>query len=151
MPYRYYTPYYSPFNSYTPINDIHVTNAALVFFDRHGKMVSDLSLKFPDIKLVSKEQVSDFVSIKDTTVMICKDKKDIIAKFSDNNGDHSREEKITPALKDVSETIRSETQDNSGIRRWYGNFFYVYGYHVLRNASDKNTRDVFYINKIKIE
>ncbi|MBS1681053.1 MAG: hypothetical protein JST48_05020 [Bacteroidetes bacterium] len=153
MPSRYYMPYANPYNnnnSYYRTTEVHAINASLIFFDVHGKLESDLSLKFPEIKLPNKEQVSDFFADKEKTILLCKDKKEILLKYSDADGTPTKEDRFEPTLSQENEVIKSETQDNSGIRKWYGNYFYVYGYQTLRNVVKKHSRDVFYVNKIKV-
>jgi hypothetical protein len=151
MPSRYYNPYNpystSPFSSST---EVRITDASLVFFDGHGQLTSDQSLHFPEIKLPSKEQVSDFILHNRITIMACKSEKEIVVKVAESEGMDSKEERIKPETKNSSETIHSEKEENTSIRTWYGRYFYIYGYHTLRDASKKTSRDVFYINKIKV-
>jgi hypothetical protein len=153
MPYRYYNPYYpSPYNSSSPQPaEFDMINASLIFFDTHGKLVADHSLKFNDVKLSSKEQACDFIVHNDRTTMMYKGKKEITVKVTEPDGTTVKEENITPTLKSPDESVRSETQDNSSIRAWYGNYLYVYGYQVLKDNVKRNSHDVFYINKIKVD
>jgi hypothetical protein len=153
MPYRYYnSPYgYGPYNSYpTTLPDTRIIHSSLLFFDQQGRLLSDQSLKYPEIKLGSREQVSDFIRFEDRTFMACKEEEEIIARVNGQDGSVIKEEKIKLALKDPAETIRSESQENSFIRFWYGRCFYVYGYHTVRGGEGK-TRDVFYVNKVNVE
>ncbi len=154
MRYRYpYNPYgpYSGTGPNTYVSEVRMKDAALVFFDGRGNMVSDLSLHFPEIKLTAKEQVSDFITRNGTTTIACKTEKEIVLKVADQNGAPAKDEKITPELKYPGEVIRSEQEDNTSIRSWYGPYFFVYGYQTVRNVSTKNSRDVFYINKVKVD
>jgi len=169
-PYNYYSPYgYSPYGIGSPYRyynspngypystnssssyDTRMIHSSLIFFDEHGKLVSDQSLKFPEIKLESKEQVSDFITLGTRTAMVCKEEKEIVAKINEADGTVILAEKITPALKNPNETIRSESQENSAIRFWYGRCFYVYGYHKIKDNTEKDSRNVFYINKIRVD
>ncbi len=155
MPYRYYNPYnpYSPYSSgqNTISTEIRMKNSCLIFFDAQGKMVSDLALHFPEIKLSTKEQVSDFIMHNGLTTMACKNEKEIVVKVTNPDGTSSNEEKVKPQLKNSNEIVRSEKEDNASIRTWYGSYFYVYGYQTLRDINAKTSRDVFYINKIKVD
>ena len=152
MPYRYYSPYYpSPYNSSPQATEFRMINSSLSFFNTRGELVSDQSLKFPEIKLSSKEQSSDFITHNGLTTMACKGEKEILMKVNENDGTMVREEKVIPELKNPGETIRSEAQDDSGIRAWFGSYFYVYGYQTLRDNLKKTSHDVFYINKIKVD
>jgi len=161
-PYGYYSPFglssmayrpypYSYYNTNPVINDMRVMSSAVMYFDSHGKLVSDFSLKFPEIKVASREQVSDFIHKNGLTTIVCKDEKEVIVKISDANGEVLKEEKFKPELKNKDEIIRSETREDSSIRAWYGKFFYVYGYHTIRDEKEKKSRDVFYVNKIKVD
>lgn len=153
MPNRYYTPYYtSPYGtSSSPSAEYEMVNASVCFFDTHGKLVADHSFKFKDIKLSSKEQASDFIVHNELTTMMYKGKKEISVKVTESDGSTVKEENIIPDLKNPNETVRSETQDDSSIRAWYDRYFYVYGYQVLKNNVKRETHDVFYINKIKVD
>ena len=170
-PYNYYSPYgYSPYGmntspyrynnspygypystNYANANDTRMIHSSLLFFDDHGKLMTDQSLKFPVIKLESKEQVSDFINLGTRTVMVCKQEKEIVAQINESDGTVIQAEKIIPALKNSTETVRSESQENSAIRFWYGRYFYVYGYHTIKDDTEKTSRDVFYINKIRVD
>ncbi|HEV8512206.1 MAG TPA: hypothetical protein VGQ59_02985, partial [Cyclobacteriaceae bacterium] len=109
-PYRYNSPYsYSyPYNSSSTANDTRMLHSSLIFFDDHGKLVSDLSLKFPEIKRATKEQVSDFLTLGTRTVMVCKQEKEIITQINESDGSVIQTEKIEPALKNQNETAKSE-------------------------------------------
>jgi len=153
MRYGYGYPYNNPYspsgrNGYS--SEVKMKDAALIFFDGRGNMLSDLSLHFPEIKLPAKEQVSDFITLNGTTTMVCKTEKEIIVKATDQAG-VAKEQKVAPELKSPGEIIRSEDNDNTSIRSWYGPYFFVYGYQTIRNVSTKNSRDVFYINKVKVD
>lgn len=153
MPYRYYTPYYtSPYNpSSAPTAEFEMINASVCIFDRHGKLVADHSIKFKDVRLNSKEQASDFLFHNDSLTMMYKGKKEIGIKVTANDGSTVKEESIAVDLKNQGEEVRSESQDNSGIRAWYDRYFYVFGYQVLKDNIKRNSHDVFYINKIKVD
>jgi hypothetical protein len=152
MPYRYYnSPYGYPYSTpYANLSDTRMLHTSLSFFDNRGKLIADQSIKFPELKLNSKEQVSDFVRIADRTVMICKQEKEMLVQVNEPDGTVIQNEKIKPALRYPSETARSESQENSAVRFWYGRYFYVYGYHTVKDAENKS-RDVFYINKLRVD
>jgi hypothetical protein len=127
-----------------------VTRSALASFDGQGKLTADHTLKFQSIHQRAKEQASDFICIGDTTTLACKNEKEIVIQVNNVDGTIIKEEKIKPELKKDTETIRSESEENSSIRAWYNRYFYVYGYHTIKDNVDKTSRDVFYINKIKV-
>ncbi len=153
MPYRYYNSPYStyntvPYSNSPPTIDIRVLHSSLTFFDTHGKLISDQSLKFSEIKSVAKQQVSDFIISNGQVTMTCKEEKEIVMQVSDPDGTVVKQEKAKPELKKADETIRSESHEDSSIRMWYGSYFYVYGYHTIRDK-EKNSHNVFYVNKVK--
>ena len=149
-PYRYGYPYSYPYGSSSNISDTRMIHSSLIFFDDHGKLVSDQSLKFPEIKLESKEQVSDFITLGTRTVMVCKQEKEIFAQLNESDGTVVQAEKIQPALKNQNESSKSDS-DAGAIRFWYGRYFYVYGYHKIKDNTEKDTRNVFYINKVRVD
>lgn len=153
IPRSYYSPGAYPYgaNNYYSYTDTRMIHSSLFFFDIHGKLVTDHALKFEEIKLNTKEQVSDFITYKGLTTMACKNEKEITISVSQPDGTVVKEEKIKPALKNDMEEVRSESLEHSRLRTWYGRYFYVYGYHTVRNNSERTSRDVFYINKIKVE
>lgn len=153
MPYRYYnSPYGYPYSTgYANLNDTRMLHTSLLFFNNRGKLVTDQGMKFPEIKLISKEQVSDYIRRGNQTVMVSKQEKEILVQVNEQDGAVVESEKIKPALKDSLATVRSASLDNSGVRFWYGRNFYVYGYHTIKGNTDKASHDVFFINKIKVD
>lgn len=153
MPYRYYnSPYGYPYStSYANLNDTRMLHTSLMFFDNRGKLISDQSIKFPEVKLNSKEQVSDFIRRGNQIVMVSKQEKEILVQVNDADGEVLQNEKIKPALKDPLATARSESPENSAIRFWYGANFFVYGYHTIKSNTDKPSHDVFYLNKLRVD
>jgi hypothetical protein len=153
MPYRYYSPYYGPYAPYggsSIANDTRIQHSALLFFDLNGKLKDDLGLKYEEIKLPSKEQVSDYVSKNGITTFVCLADKEIELQQTSIDGSVIRNEKIKVEPKKEDEEIKSES-NVSTIRSWYQNCFYVYGYHTVKNKTNHDSRHVFYINKLKVD
>jgi hypothetical protein len=153
MPNRYYNaPYGYPYSTnYANVNDTRMLHTSLLFFDNRGKLMADQSIKFPEVKLNSKEQVSDYIRRGNQTVMVSKQEKEILVQVNEPDGTVLQNKKIQPALKDSLATVRSASLENSGIRFWYGRHFYVYGYHTIKGNTDKPSQDVFFINKIRVD
>ncbi len=159
----YYSPYgYSPMNmpmyynspyGYTPSSGTYrsrtVTHSAVIFFDARGILAADHSMKFESINQSTQEQVSDFISITNGVAMACKNDEEIIIQVNEPDGSLRKEEKVKPELKNPTATIHSES-NNSSIRAWYARSFYVYGYHTVKYTGGGTSRDVFYVNKIKL-
>jgi hypothetical protein len=153
MPYRYYSPYYSPYSPYgtsSVSNDTRIQHSSLLFFDLKGKLVDDLGLKYAEIKLASKEQVSDYLVKNGIITMTCLNEKEIVLKQTSPDGSVVRDEKIKIELSDPEEEIRSES-NMSTVRTWYKNNFYLFGYHTVRKKTEHHSRDVFYINRLTID
>lgn len=148
MPSRYYYPYGStyPYNSGI-VNQVRIFQTSLAFLDLTGKLQYDRSLKFKEIKMTTKEQASDFTVHQGIVTLACKNEKDIFLSSAKKDGTEPAEELLSTVSK--SETCKSESQENSGIRAWYDGFFYVFGYHTVKNNIENTSRDVFYINKVK--
>ena len=50
---------------------------------------------------------------------------------------------------DPLDEIKSEKEFEGGVRHWFANSFYVWGYQSVRNSTKEDkVRDVFYINKV---
>lgn len=155
MPYRYYgNPYgynpYAPTGNYYSFAETRMMYSSLLFFDSHGQLTGDNGLKFPEIKLSSKEQVSDFVLYNSRVTMAVKNEKEILVSQSQPDGTF-KEEKFLVALRTDTESIKSESNDDGRLRTWYGHYFFVYGHHSIKDNSEKGSRNVFYINKVNVE
>ncbi|MBS1490990.1 MAG: hypothetical protein JSS93_10715 [Bacteroidetes bacterium] len=154
MPSRYYYPYgspYSPYGSssnYNPSNQMRIFQTSLAYFDLKGELLHDRSLKFKEIKMTTKDQVSDFVEYEGVVTLACKNEQEINVEYARDDGSEPVAQKLTTVM-DENEISKSESQENSGIRAWYDGYFYVFGYQTVKNNIDRKSRDVFYINKIK--
>ena len=171
----YYNPYYSPYGNpygmpfyypgmnrmYRPytygnnarnVDEIKTTETAVLSFDAKGKVVWDQSFKLDEIKVPGVEQVADFCLQGDRITFIYKKESELKVKtivLTDDVGTETVEKIKTSALEDV---IRSEKELEGGVRQWFGNSFYVWGYQTIRNATQEDkVRDVFYINKVVVK
>jgi hypothetical protein len=121
----------------------------VVALDEKGNVKWDQSLKLEEIRMPSLQQVGDFHIDKDTLRIIYKKESELKIKsvVLKTNAVSEQSEKIKTLHE--NDVIRSEKETENGVRYWYGNSFYVWGYQTLRNASMENkVRDVFYINRI---
>lgn len=155
MMYPYYYPgrfrpyYYGP-NQKT-MDDIKTTEAILLSFDAKGNVQWDQSLKITDVRRSSLDQVSDFYQKNDSIYVLHREKDDELRiKKMAVGSDVSKEVKQKIILANPLDEFRSE-RDDFGIRKWYGNSFYAWGYQTIRNINaEDRVRDVFYINKIVV-
>jgi hypothetical protein len=150
---RYYSTPYSGANS--PNSLVKMLESVTILFNQSGKIDWDEGFKLSEIKYVGLAQTSDFVEQSNGLLMAYKKKSDILSKkaFLDEATEAVLD---TTKIKTLSEddVIRSESEEDGGVRQWYNNFFYSWGYQTLRNQTKKAedpTRHVFYINKIKTD
>ncbi len=165
-PYNYYNPfwpgYYPGMRMYRPYpygsqtrnaDNVKLDQTVVVAFDAEGNMLWNQSITLDDLKRSSLEQVSDFY--KDDKNLIFLYKKESELKIKTITMDEGVAKEITEKikLKDPIEEIRSEKEHEDGVRHWFKNAFYLWGYHTVRNVQNKDNRvrDVFYINKIEVD
>lgn len=123
-----------------------------IAFDPQGKLAWDHSIVLDEIKRPVLEQVSDFYTGDGSLHFIYKKESEL--KISSISLEEGTAVETTEKIKlmEPSEDVRSEKEFEDGVRYWYGNNFYVWGYHTVRNPDKKENRvrDVFYINKVVV-
>lgn len=165
----YYNPYYSPYGWYYPSfgrmyarpysyssrtrsEEIKTFESVVISFNHEGKVQWDRSLQLDDIRRRSMDQVAEFYYANGQLVFIHVEDSELKAKWiSLEEGEE--DEHITQKLRlpNPDDEIRSEKEQEGGIQYWYGNSYFVWGYHTVRNTTlEKRSRDVFYINKVEI-
>lgn len=172
----YYNPYYSPYGMYPygmgnyyypgmnrmyrPYNygsnvrnneEIKSEETVLIMFNSAGKVMWDYSLVFDDVKMPSVEQVSDF-NIDDKKINLIYKKESELKVKTIVLGEGTETELLQKLnSNDPLDIIKDEKNGEGGVRNWYGNTYYVYGYQTLRNLTkEERTREVFYINKVVV-
>jgi hypothetical protein len=145
---RMYRPYmYGP--TQRSADEIKTLSTVILAFDENGSVKWDQSLKLDEVRLPGMAQVGDFVKIGEEILILYKKESELKIKRASLEGDTFTES--SQKLKTSSDTdiIRSEKQTESGVRFWFENSFYVWGYQTIRNTSrEDRVRDVFYINRI---
>lgn len=144
---NYYNPYSSPYGNSSSANQITMVQASLVVFDPKGNLIADHGFKLEEIKTTSSDQISDFANKQGKISMVFSNEKEINYQVSQIDGMPLIKEKVTIQTKDPSESIRSE--DGGIVRYWYEDILYIYGYQTIKDSNEK--RDVFFINKIKVD
>jgi hypothetical protein len=146
---RMYRPYmYGPNSKST--EDVKTLATLVISFDPTGGVRWDQSLKLDEIRLPGLEQVGDFTIHDNKLFLVYKKESELKVKSIVLNEDESASE-ITEPVKtsDELDIIRSEKEQEGGVRQWFGNSFYVWGYQTIRNVKKEDrVRDVFYINRV---
>ncbi len=157
-PYGYnpYRSFYSPFNYGYPYSvgnnnspETKMLHGSLAVFNEKGELVADHGFKLDNLRMVSPEQVSDFAFAATKCTLIYSKEKEIRCQVSQLDGVALMDEKISIQLKSPIESVR-DSNDVNLVRFWYGSFFFLFGTQTIRSTEGEN-RDVFYINKIKVE
>lgn len=150
---RMYRPY--SFNNTRTINEVKATQTAVISFDPQGNIKWDVSAALEEIRMPGVDQASDFYLDGDRVMFLYKKESDLRMQIAGVGRDQSRDqsEEIVQKIDTGSpgDNIRSERELEGGVRQWFGNTFYVWGYHTVRNATkDDKVRDVFYVNKVVV-
>ncbi len=150
---RMYRPAYGYGNNSRNPDDIKAYASVLVAFDSQGKLKWDQSVNLDEIKKPSLEQVSDYHFGESNAVIVYKKESELKIKTIDIGNGEAQESTEKIKLLDEQDEIRNEREFEEGVKYWYGNAFYVWGYHTVRNVLNKDdrTRDVFYINKVVVK
>jgi hypothetical protein len=146
---RYYN---SPYNFYNqPVHqDISMLSTSVLAFNPDGKLDWDHSLKVDDERKPALEQAADFWCDRNKIVIAAKTESDIVVKARFKNNETSGDT-IQVLMRKPTDVVRDETEDEGGVRHWYRNKFYVWGYQTVKDPEMKfedRTRSVFYIIKV---
>lgn len=147
---RMYRPYQYG-NNVRNADEIKTYESILVAFDAKGQRMWDQSIKLDEIKRPALEQLSDYLYLQSAVYFMYKKESELNIKAI-NMIDGSAKESIQKIrLDDPGDELRSENENEDGIKFWSGNSFYMWGYHTVRNVhKDDRVRDVFYINKVVV-
>jgi len=169
LPYGY-NPYTSPYGGYYPTRgvyspyptsygnnvqnseEIKTVESVVVAFDGSGTVLWDYSLPLTNIKMESLEQVCDFALIERNIHFLYKNESELKIKTINLDDQEVAESTEKIQLSQPLEEIRSESEQVGTVKHWFGNNFYVWGYHSVRNRASNadKTRQVFYINKVVV-
>ncbi|HEY0740638.1 MAG TPA: hypothetical protein VGD40_04215 [Chryseosolibacter sp.] len=150
---RMYRPAYGYGNNNRNPDDIKAYASIVVAFDAQGKPKWDQSLSLDEMKKPSLEQVSDYYFGEKNVVILYKKESELKAKTIEIRNGEAKELTEKIKLNEAEDEIRHEREFEDGVKFWYGNSFYAWGYHTVRNVHNKEdrTRDVFYINKVVVK
>lgn len=132
--------------------EIRVHSLSAVAVDGSGNVLWDYSLKPEDIKRASLEQFGEMALTKDSVYLFYKKESDIRIKATSLASGETGERSERVMIHDQSDEIRNEDENDDGLMHWFGNTYFIHGYHTLRNRNkDDRSRDVFYVIKITAE
>lgn len=149
---RFYNTPYS--TSPTQNTEVKMLESTVILFDENGLPGWDESFKFDNIKYTALEQTSDFIESNKGIVLAYKKESKIFSKNTIIHDATSKMDTTDIKLKNEADVIRNESEDDGGVRHWYNNYFYTWGYQSITNPSKKTedpNRHVFYINKMGVE
>lgn len=164
-PFYYYNPfwpgYYPGMRMYRPYaygdpmrsnDNVKLYETVAVAFNGQGNVIWDQSIVLDEMKRPALEQVSDFYTDGENLHFIYKKESELKVKSVSLSEGSATESTEKIKLLAPSEEVRSEKELEDGVRHWFGNAFYVWGYHTVRNPEkrDNRVRDVFYINKVLV-
>lgn len=148
---RLYTrPYSYGYNSRN-VDEIKTYETVLVAFGPSGNVLWDASIDLDEVKQPSLEQVADFHQFDTQVALLYKKESELNVKWIDLES--KEEENATEKIKlsESNDELRDEKEYGGGVKYWYGNAFYVWGFQTIKNTSqEERVRDVFYINKIVV-
>jgi hypothetical protein len=146
---RYDNPYYSE-----PVvrnSEVRMIESIVVRFTPGGNAPQGTSMKFEDVKRPLMEQTSDFVISRDSVVMAYKKENEII--YQQESGDPislPTTNKASILLLHPDDLFKNEREQAGGLRFWYDNRAYLWGYRRVRitTENDIESRYVFYVNRL---
>jgi hypothetical protein len=127
------------------------THAVVIAFDHQGKLLYDNSFEINDELSYQLDQLVN-INIQDKKVILLYTYEDVI-RSKIIQGDQVLEGKAFNEIELAfdNDIIRNNNSKVGGLKKWYGNYFFAYGVHKLKNIASNGVeinREVFYINKI---
>jgi len=154
FPNRMYRPFpYSTGNNVKSADEVKTIQNVLLAFNGEGNLIWDYGMKINDLSRPALEQVTDFYYADKKLYLVCKiEDAELQVKTISTDREEMEEIKTKIMLRSPQDEFRSERELEGGVRQWYDNSFYVWGYQTIRNDSEENrVRDVFYINKVVVK
>ncbi|MBL7863671.1 MAG: hypothetical protein JNK10_02270 [Cyclobacteriaceae bacterium] len=146
---RYDSPYYPEPSSRS--TEVRLIESVVVKFGTKGKAQAGISMKFDDEKRSLMDQTSDFVIARDSIVLTYKKKNEIVYQHEHNDPSVNTEiSKTGIVLMRQEDLFKSEEESTGGIRYWYDNHAYLWGYRRVKVVVDEDveSRFVFYANRL---
>lgn len=132
---------------------IRLHETVVIAYDAQGKIIADYSVPLDDVKMPTLEQFSDFYSMdSNLSFLVYKKEEELIVTTFDVDEAEKKEARYKIKLTNDFDEFRSERKKDGGVKIWFENVFYTWGYQTIRNINEEDrVRDVFYINKVVIE
>lgn len=147
---RYYN---SPYSNYSPSPnaDVSMLHSSLTFYDLQGKLKKDYGFKLNNTKQPDLEQLSDYIAAENRVSLAYKSEGEINMKTWID--DSITQDTLKIKLKNPTDKVRQEYIQNTGVKEWFGNVFYIYGYESIRDKEnyEDQGRYIFYINKLEVK
>lgn len=150
---RYYNSPYNPYGSTGRNADVTMLLSSLILFDKEGKHKDDFGFKLNELKLGALEQTSDFLA-GEHFVQFYKSERNVFFSSSWMDDNPAEIDTIKIQLKSAADVVRNESDEQGGVRYWYGRYAYAWGYETIKNKVDPEKdpiRHVYYVNKIKLD
>jgi hypothetical protein len=146
---------YSPYSSYYGYNRYRnqevfdgykFTHAIVAAFDKEGNLLWDNSIEIKDVKIRTlKEIVKAKIENNIVTLSYSNKGKIITKKIKGDEVIEDANEKDIDTNRN-GDVIRQSTSDD--IALWYDKFFLAFGVQKIKNDTEGERRNVFYLNKI---
>ncbi len=148
---RWYNPFY-PVNPPREQDNVKITRSVVLAFNPKGQLLWDYSFILDDLRLAAVEQMSDFCISNKSLYILYKKKSNLHIKKVNLQNQNSEEEVIPIKLSAAEDELRHEKDHDEYIRFWKDKTFYVWGVQNIRNRNNSGdyTRQVFYINAVRI-
>lgn len=146
--------YSMPYSFYDPLPhamDYRMLAAQVVVLDGSGGICHDVQLPLKKNSVPMLEQTSDFVFSESQTSILYKHESELYSlQYAAYTGE-ARTDTVKVELNKETEQIRNESDQEGGVRWWFGNSFYTWGMQSVRDndkQSELRTRYLFYINRV---
>lgn len=149
-PYRpsaFDNPYYTQANRNAEVKMI---ESLVVRFRSPSSTPDGVTLTFDDVRRPILDQTSDFIIRKDSVILAYKFKSDIFYQHeSEDPFSRPVPVKMAVQLAQPMDILKDE-EDEGGLRFWYGQHFYAWGYRRVRATlgDEVESRYEFYVNRL---
>jgi len=153
-----YRDFYGPLNQYyhpnqwyaaSSVQEALVVESVAIQFDDAGRLKNDFSMPMKNIRGDYAEQKSDFLAVSDQLTFAFKDGSSVYRKRV--NLGNNQAVLDTLSLLPPDRKKGEELQGDTGIRFWYGNTFYAWGYQSYIPYNADKSVEVFYLSKVKAQ